>query len=184
MNLPNFLTLLRIGVVPFFVVFFYISFFRTPRGSMLLSLLFLAATLTDLLDGYLARRRSQVTSFGKFLDPVADKILIISVLILLVSDGRVPAWIAIIIISREFIVTGLRMSASLQGVVIAAESFGKYKMFFQSAAIVFLLLVFDRDTYVYHVGFAFLSLSMVFSLFSACQYFLKFGERLYALKAK
>ncbi|MBI3359370.1 MAG: CDP-diacylglycerol--glycerol-3-phosphate 3-phosphatidyltransferase [Nitrospirae bacterium] len=184
MNLPNFLTLLRIGVVPFFVVFFYIPFFRTWQGSILLSLLFLAASLTDLLDGYLARRRSQVTKFGKFLDPVADKILVISALILLVSEGSVPAWIAVIIISREFIVTGLRMSASLEGVVIAAESLGKYKMFFQSAAMVFLLLVVDPKLYFYKIGLFLLLLSVMFSLFSACQYFVKFGEKFYLLKAK
>ncbi len=184
MNLPNVLTLLRMGAVPFFVVFFYIPFFRTPQGSVLLTLLFLVAALTDLLDGYLARLRSQVTPFGKFLDPVADKILVISVMILLVSEGRVPAWIAIIIISREFIVTGLRMSASLEGIVIAAESLGKYKMFFQSVAIIFLLLVSDPALYFDRIGIFILLLSMVFSLFSACQYFVKFAQKLRLVNAK
>ena len=184
MNLPNCLTLTRIAMVPFFVVFFYISFFRTPEGSILLAVLFLVASLTDLLDGYLARRRSQVTPFGKFLDPIADKILILSVLILLVSEGRVPAWIAVIIISREFIVTGLRMVASLEGIVISAESLGKYKVFFQSAAIVFLLLVIEPALYFYEIGFFLLILSMIFSLLSACQYFLKFGQKFDLLKAK
>jgi CDP-diacylglycerol--glycerol-3-phosphate 3-phosphatidyltransferase len=184
MNLPNWLTLIRIGFVPFFVCFFYIPFFRTPHGSVILTLLFLAASLTDLLDGYLARRRSQVTPFGKFLDPVADKILIISALILLVSEGHVPAWIAIIIISREFIVTGLRMVASLEGVVISAESLGKYKVFFQSAAIVFLLLVLEPKLYFYEIGFFLLLLSMILSIVSACQYFLKFGQKFHLLKTK
>jgi len=151
---------------------------------MLLALLFLAASLTDLLDGYLARRRSQVTPFGQFLDPVADKILIISALILLVSEGRVSAWIAIIIISREFIVTGLRVIASLEGVVIAADSFGKYKMFFQSTAMIFLLLVVEPTLYFHEIGFISLLLSMIFSLFSACQYFFKFGEKLQLAKTK
>jgi len=184
MNLPNCLTLIRIGAVPFCVGFFYIPFFRTLQGSILLTLFFLAASLTDLLDGYLARRRAQVTPFGKFLDPVADKILIISMLILLVSEGRVPAWIAIIMISREFMVTGLRMVASLEGVVISAESLGKYKVFFQSTAIVFLLLVMESAFYFYEIGLFFLLLSMIFSLFSACQYFFKFGQKFHLLKAK
>jgi CDP-diacylglycerol--glycerol-3-phosphate 3-phosphatidyltransferase len=184
MNLPNFLTLTRIGIVPFFVVFFYISFFHTPLGSILFAIFFLAASLTDLLDGYLARRHSQVTPFGKFLDPIADKILIISMLILLVSDGRVPAWIAIIMISREFMVTGLRMVASFEGVVISAEYLGKYKVFFQSAAIVFLLVVIDPPLYFHEIGFFLLLLSMVFSIFSACQYFFKFGQKFQLLKAK
>lgn len=184
MNLPNSLTLARIAVVPFFVVFFYIPFFRSPQGSVLLTLLFLVAVLTDMLDGYLARKRSEVTPFGKFLDPVADKILIISALILLVSEGRVPAWIAIIIIGRDFIVTGLRVVLSLEGVVIAADSFGKYKMFFQSVAIIFLLLIAEPTLYFYEIGFSFLTLSVIFSLFSAGQYFFRFGAKLQWTRSK
>ncbi len=184
MNLPNYLTVARIGVVPFFVAFFYIPFFRSPQGSIYLALFFLAACLTDMLDGYLARSRSQITPFGKFLDPIADKILIISVIILLVSDGSVPAWVAIIIISRDFIVTGLRMIASLEGVLIPADAFGKYKMFFQSVAILFLLVSVDPSLHFDKIGFSLLLVSMIFSLFSAFQYFFKFGGKLNLLQAK
>ncbi len=184
MNLPNVLTLLRIGVVPFLILLFYIPYFRAFQGSIVLSALFLVASLTDLVDGYLARKRSQVTAFGKFLDPLADKILILSVLILLVEEGRVPGWIAIIIISREFAVTGLRMVASLRGMVISAEFLGKYKTVFQATAIVFLILKADPAFYLYEVGFVFLSLSVVLSLFSAGQYFLRFGQQANLIKAR
>ncbi len=184
MNLPNFFTLLRLLLVPFLVLFFYIPYFRTLRGSILLVLLFLIATLTDLVDGYLARKRSEVTPLGKFLDPVADKILILSVLILLVGEGRVPAWITVIIVGREFMVTGLRLIASLEGIMIAAESLGKYKMVLQSVAIVFLVLVVDPGFYFYEIGFTLLLLSMTFSLFSAGQYFLKFGQQLDLMKTR
>ncbi len=184
MNLPNILTLIRLLLVPFLVLFFYIPYFRTLSGSILLAIFFLIAVLTDWVDGYIARRRSQVTSFGKFLDPVADKVLIFSVLILLVEEGRVPGWIAVIIISREFVVTGLRLVASLQGVVIAAESLGKYKMFFQSVALGFLILMADSDLYLYEIGFALLLISITFSLISAGQYFIRFGAQFDLIKAR
>ena len=184
MNLPNFLTLLRLILVPFLVVFFYIPYFRTLSGSILLTLFFLIAVLTDWVDGYIARRFSQVTPLGKFLDPVADKILIFSVLILLVEEGRIPAWITIIIVSRDFIVTGLRLIASYKGVAIAAESLGKYKMFFQSVAIGFLILIADSNLYLYEIGFGFLLLSVTFSLVSAWQYFYRFGTQFDLLKAQ
>jgi len=183
-NLPNRLTLLRLLLVPFLVLFFYLPYFRTPVGSILLVLFFLVMSLTDMLDGYLARTRSQVTSFGKFLDPVADKILIISVIILLVEEGRVAAWMAILIISREFIVTGLRLIASHAGVVISAESFGKYKMFFQSLSICFLILIADERFYFYEIGISLLAVSIVLSLYSAGQYLLKYGVRMELIKAQ
>jgi CDP-diacylglycerol--glycerol-3-phosphate 3-phosphatidyltransferase len=186
MNLPNLLTLTRLFLVPFLVLFFYIPYFRTLEGSIFLGLLFIVASLTDVADGYLARKRSQVTSLGKFLDPVADKVLVISVLILLVGENRVPrvpAWIAVIIIGREFVVNGLRMIAALDGILIAAERFGKYKMILQSTAIVFLVLVVDPRFYFYEIGVTLLLLSMTFSLLSAGQYFLKFGQQLKLMKA-
>jgi CDP-diacylglycerol--glycerol-3-phosphate 3-phosphatidyltransferase len=184
MNLPNRLTLLRLILVPLLVLFFNFPYFRTTAGSMLLALFFIAISLTDLVDGYLARRRSQVTSFGKFLDPVADKILVISVLILLVEEGRLQAWMAIIIISRDFIVTGLRLVASHAGVVMAAESIGKYKMFFQILSICFLILIVDARFYFYEIGVALLILSIILSLYSAGQYFLKYGVRMELIKTQ
>jgi len=137
MNLPNLLTVLRIAMIPFFIFFFYPT---AARSSATAASIFLLASLTDILDGYLARRRSEVTQFGKFLDPVADKLLIVSALILLVGNGHVPAWIAIVIIGREFAVTGFRAIASSEGIVIASEGTGKYKMFLQIVAIAFLII--------------------------------------------
>ncbi len=184
MNLPNFLTLIRLLLVPFLVLFFYIPYFRTGPGSIFLVLLFLFATLTDFVDGYLARKRSEVTSFGKFLDPVADKVLVLAVLILLVEEGRVPGWIAVILIGREFIVTGFRLIALSEGITIPAESLGKYKMVLQSTAIVFLVLVVDSGLYFHEIGFALLLVSMTFSLASAGQYFFKFGQHLDFIKER
>jgi len=184
MNLPNSLTLLRILLVPFFVLFFSFPYFRTPEGSILLVLFFLAISLTDLVDGYLARKRSQVTLLGKFLDPVADKVLVISVLDLLVEEGRIPSWMAIIIISRDFIVTGFRLIASHEGIVISAESFGKYKMVFQIISICFLILIAEAQFYFYEIGITFLIVSIFLSLYFAGQYLIKYGVRMELIKAQ
>jgi CDP-diacylglycerol--glycerol-3-phosphate 3-phosphatidyltransferase len=180
MNLPNFLTILRVLLIPFFIFFFYQG---STQGSIVSASIFFVASLTDLLDGYLARRRSEVTQFGKFLDPVADKLLIVSALILLVGNGRVPAWMAIIIIGREFAVTGFRAIASSEGVIIAAEGTGKYKMFVQIIAVI-LLTVDLPSIYFHQVGLLLLMISMVLALFSAGQYFIKFIRRVNLLKVK
>ncbi|MFQ5543779.1 MAG: CDP-diacylglycerol--glycerol-3-phosphate 3-phosphatidyltransferase [Nitrospiria bacterium] len=176
MNLPNILTLFRIVLIPFFIVSFY-------QSSLVAASIFLIASLTDVLDGYLARLRSEVTQFGKFLDPIADKLLILSALILLVESGRVPAWLAIVIIGREFSVTGFRAIASSEGVVISAEGTGKIKMLLQIVSI--LVLTVDFLSPLFHqVGFSLLLISMVLAVFSAVQYFIKFGQRLNLLKVK
>lgn len=181
MNLPNILTVLRVALIPFFIYFFP---HPSARNSIIAASIFLVASLTDILDGYLARRRSEVTQFGKFLDPVADKLLIVSALILLVGNGRVPAWIAIIIIGREFAVTGFRAIASSEGVVIAAEGTGKYKMFLQIVSIIFLIVDFPNSQIFHQIGFLLLLVAMFLALFSACQYFIKFGRRVNLLKVK
>lgn len=188
MNLPNFLTILRIFLIPFFILFFYQP---SVIASIVAAIIFLGASLTDILDGYFARRRSEVTQFGKFLDPVADKLLIISALILLVENRRVSAWVAIIIIGREFAVTGFRAIASSEGVVIAAEGIGKYKTFFQIAAIIFLIVDFHPsgqgyrpEAYFQAIGLSFLWLSIGLSFFSAGQYFVKFGRAVNLQKVK
>ena len=136
-NVPNVLTVLRILLVPVLVV---ALLDRTPNGDLLAAIVFAIASLTDAVDGYLARSRQWVTTFGKLMDPVADKLLIIGALLALVSLGRVAAWVAMVIIAREFAVTVLRIAATQQGVVIPAGVFGKAKTVLQ-VAMVFALIV-------------------------------------------
>ena len=137
LNLPNVLTLLRILLVPVLVV---ALLNETPNGDLLAAIVFAIASLTDAIDGYLARSRQWVTTFGKLMDPLADKLLIIAALLALVSLNRLAAWVAMVIIAREFAVTALRMAATQQGVVIAAGPFGKAKTVLQ-VAMVFALIV-------------------------------------------
>jgi len=136
-NVPNVLTVLRILLVPVLVVALLDG---TRNGDVLAAVVFAVASLTDAIDGYLARSRQWVTNFGKLMDPVADKLLIIAALVALVSLERVEAWVAMVIIAREFAVTGLRMAATQQGVVIPAGLFGKAKTVMQ-VAMVFALIV-------------------------------------------
>jgi CDP-diacylglycerol---glycerol-3-phosphate 3-phosphatidyltransferase len=139
LNLPNVLTLLRILAVPVIVV---ALLGETPNGDALAAGVFALAALTDGLDGYIARRRRDVTTFGKLMDPLADKVLIIAALVSLVSLGRLAAWVAMVIIARELAVTGLRAVAAEQGVVISASWLGKLKTALQVAA-VFALIIWD-----------------------------------------
>ena len=167
-NFPNFLTALRIFLIPIFIALFLVP---SPSRSVWAAIVFVLASLTDLLDGYLARRWKQVTKLGKFLDPVADKLLVLSALILLVEFHRVPAWIVIIIVGREIAVTALRAIASLDGIVLGAEQMGKYKLFIQITAIVLLIL--DYNTPYLHfrlIGILLLWLSIILTVFSAIQY--------------
>ncbi len=137
MNLPNALSLVRIFLVPVLVVFLIV----VPRPyNLTAAVVFLAAVLTDWLDGRIARSMRQVTTLGKLLDPVADKLLISASLISLVQVGRVPAWMAVLIVGREIAVTGLRAIAAAQGVIIVASDFGKAKMVAQVLAVTLLIL--------------------------------------------
>ena len=145
MNLPNKLTLFRIILVPIMVIvsFFDIpgSFLGIPTTMWILNLIFIIASITDKLDGYLARKNNQVTIFGKFLDPIADKILVVTAMILLVEMGRLPAWIPIIVIFREFVVSGYRLIAvQSEGKVIAANIWGKLKTVTQMLGIICMFL--------------------------------------------
>ncbi len=141
MNLPNKLTVLRVLLIPFFVLFTLVDL--VPGYSKYIAvLIFIAASLTDLLDGKIARKYNLVTNFGKFMDPLADKLLVCAALICLVSEELLPAWMVIIIISREFIISGFRLVASDNGVVIAASYWGKFKTTFQMLMIIVLLLDF------------------------------------------
>lgn len=139
MNLPNKLTLLRIIMIPFFIVFLYTDFFGEYNSIIAVSI-FIIASFTDMLDGKIARKYNLVTNFGKFMDPLADKLLVCSALIALVDLNKIDAWIVIIIIAREFIISGFRLVASDNGVVIAASYWAKVKTTFQMIMIVFLVL--------------------------------------------
>ena len=138
MNLPNKLTLLRICMIPFFVVF-------AKMGAMWAQCvavgIYVLACLTDMLDGKIARSRNLITNFGKFMDPIADKLLVMSALIVLVSSGRMPDWVCILMLAREFLVSGFRLVAVENGVVIAAGPLGKLKTVFQMIATVALMLL-------------------------------------------
>ena len=129
MNLPNKLTIFRVILIPFFVVL--LLFDITAYDKWIALAIFIVASLTDFLDGHIARKYNLVTNFGKFMDPLADKLLVCSAMICLVELSRIPAWVVIVIISREFIISGFRLVASDNGVVIAASYWGKFKTTFQ-----------------------------------------------------
>ena len=140
MNLPNKLTTLRVIMIPFFVFFLLWQNGENRTFRMIALALFIIASLTDLLDGKIARKYNLVTNFGKFMDPLADKLLVCSALICMIELGQLPAWMVIIIISREFIISGFRLVASDNGVVIAASYWGKFKTTFQMIGVVLLIL--------------------------------------------
>lgn len=138
MNLPNKLTIIRmVMIVPFVVIMLMGE--KIPYGKWIALVLFVAASLTDWLDGYLARKHNLVTNFGKFMDPLADKLLVCAALICLVELERIPSWVVIVIISREFIISGFRLVASDNGVVIAASYWGKFKTVFQMVMICLMI---------------------------------------------
>lgn len=138
MNLPNKLTIFRVILIPFFVLCFYLPVI--PFNNVVACVIFCVASITDFLDGYLARRDGLVTNFGKFMDPLADKLLVGAALICLIESGQLPAWAVVIIISREFIISGFRLIASDNGVVIAASYWGKFKTVTQMAMVILMLL--------------------------------------------
>ena len=139
MNLPNKLTVLRIIMVPFFV-FFMLTDVGGAANKWIALAIFAVASLTDLLDGKIARKYNLVTNFGKFMDPLADKLLVCSAMICLIPSGKLAAEIVIIIIAREFIISGFRLVASDNGIVIAASYWGKFKTTFQMIAVVLLIV--------------------------------------------
>lgn len=137
MNLPNKLTMFRVILIPFFIIFLLIPI--TSYDKWIALSIFIIASLTDLLDGKIARKYNLVTNFGKFMDPLADKLLVCSALICLIELHKIPSWMVIIIIAREFIISGFRLIASDNGVVIAASYWGKFKTTFQMAAVCLLI---------------------------------------------
>jgi len=137
LNLANKLTILRIFMIPVFMIFLLN---KIPYGESIAALIFVAAALTDTLDGYIARKRNQITTLGKFMDPLADKLLVSAALISLVQMGKLSAWVVVIIISREFTISILRAVAAAEGVVIAASWWGKAKTITQIIAIIIILM--------------------------------------------
>ncbi|HTT70559.1 MAG TPA: CDP-diacylglycerol--glycerol-3-phosphate 3-phosphatidyltransferase [Anaeromyxobacteraceae bacterium] len=182
---PNLITLVRISSIPIFLAFTY---YESRLNSFIGALIYTAVSATDFLDGWLARRKNLVTVIGKFLDPLADKLIAVSALIMLVHLGRVAAWIVILIMARELTVTGLRTIAMSEGIVIAAGQEGKYKTALQLAAIVFLILhypypinffVGTTEVDANRVGTGLLYISVFFSLWSAWKYFSGFVHAVY-----
>lgn len=146
LNLPNKLTILRVILIPFFAMFLLTGMAGIYSDYIAL-VIFCVASLTDMLDGMIARKYNLITNFGKFMDPLADKLLVCTALICLLDLGRIPAWVVIIIIAREFIISGFRLVASDKGVVIAAGYIGKVKTVFQMAMIIMMILDFDNNVF-------------------------------------
>jgi len=172
LNAPNVLTVVRILLVPVLVV---ALLEKTGGGDLLAAVVFAVASLTDAVDGYLARSRNWVTTFGKLMDPIADKLLIIAALVALVSRGRLEAWVAMVIISREFAVTALRLAAGAQqGVVISASSFGKLKTATQVLMVLALIAFDDRSAWIT----ALVYVTVVVTVLSGADYFFGLRRRL------
>ncbi|MCL2322327.1 MAG: CDP-diacylglycerol--glycerol-3-phosphate 3-phosphatidyltransferase [Oscillospiraceae bacterium] len=182
MNLANKMTMLRILLVPIFLFFFTQTYI--PYGILIASVIFIIASLTDTLDGFFARKYNQVTRFGKFLDPLADKLLVTAALIGLVECGSINSWVAFIIIAREFMISGLRILAAAEGIVIAASKIAKVKTVIQLIAI--LLALFNLNlveieflNIPWLINFtsfstnAFMILAVIFTIVSAIDYFYK-----------
>jgi CDP-diacylglycerol--glycerol-3-phosphate 3-phosphatidyltransferase len=171
-NIPNILSISRILVTPVIVI---LLINESRLLSILVAFIFLAAFLTDVIDGYIARRMRLVTDIGKFLDPLADKLLIATALIMLIPLHRVPIWMVVIILSREIAVTGLRIIALNNNIVISADMLGKKKTSFQIAAIFTLLLHYRYFNIDFHsVGIFFLWIALIFTIISGINYFYKF----------
>ncbi len=182
LNLPNLLTLFRIGIIPIFVV---LMFFDGKSACIWSAALFSLAAVTDAFDGWLARRWEVVTVLGKFLDPLADKLIVTAALVMLIPYDRVPAWAVFVILAREMIVTGLRSIASSEGVIIDASDLGKYKTIFQMVAIIGLLLHYDYYWFfglqweVFHVsmhnvGIFYFYIALILTIWSGVEYLTKF----------
>ena len=171
-NLPNTISLLRIGVIP--ILFFLLLAPGRPM-SLVIAVLFIIAALTDLLDGYIARRYRIVTTMGKFLDPIADKLIVNTAMIMLIPIGRIPAWIVAIIIIRDFAVDGIRTIASSEGIIIQASKLGKRKTLCQIFAVSALMIHYPfigADAHL--VGMAILYVALILTVISGADYVIKF----------
>jgi CDP-diacylglycerol--glycerol-3-phosphate 3-phosphatidyltransferase len=184
-NLPNAITAVRVAMIP---VFLWFTYYESRVDSFIAAVTYAATGATDFLDGWVARRKNLVTVIGKFLDPLADKLIVMAALVMLVHLGRIGAWVVIVIMAREFIITGLRAIAVSEGLVIPAGQEGKVKTALQLAGISFLLLhytypidawFFSFDLDANRVGAWLVYLSMVFSVLSAAFYFRDFARAVY-----
>lgn len=172
MNLPNKLTVLRVVLIPFFLICFEIDF---PGHALAALVIFIIGSLTDFVDGYIARRDNLITDFGKFMDPLADKLLTASAFVCLTSIGYIPAWIVVIILAREFAITGLRTLAASNGVVMAAGIWGKAKTMSQMIALTALLLYLVpecRFNFLWIFGQIAVYISGLLTLWSGIDYFM------------
>ncbi len=169
MNLPNKLTMLRVFLIPFFVLFMLADI--TGYDKYIAVAIFIIASLTDMLDGKIARKYNLVTNFGKFMDPLADKLLVCSAMICLIGD-KLMSWIVIVIISREFIISGFRLVASDNGVVIAASWWGKYKTVSQMLMIIILIIDLSYKWFVV-LEYVFIYLALALTIISLCDYLIK-----------
>lgn len=182
LNLPNILTMMRIAAIPLLA-----ALLMSPSRSagFWAAALFSVASITDWLDGYLARRMGIVTIFGKFLDPIADKLIVMAALIMILPFDRVPAWMVLVILGREIIITGLRGIASTEGIVIQASDLGKYKTIFQIVSIIGLILHYNYNWFfgishtlltvnMHNVGMFFLWIATVLTVWSGVDYLVRF----------
>jgi CDP-diacylglycerol--glycerol-3-phosphate 3-phosphatidyltransferase len=185
LNAPNAITLVRIAMIP---VFLYFTYAESRVNSFVAGMVYAVTGATDFVDGWVARKKGLVTVIGKFLDPLADKLIVISALVMLVHLGRVAAWVVIVVMAREFMVTGLRTIAMSEGIVIAAGQEGKQKTAFQVAAITFLIIhytypidaiFFSFDLDANRVGTWLLYVSVFFAVWSAWNYFREFVRAVY-----
>ena len=175
MNLPNKLTIGRIVLIPVFMFFLLVN---VTYGKYFAAVIFIVAAATDGLDGYIARKRKQITNFGKIMDPLADKLLVTAALISLVQLGEINAWVAFIILAREFTITGLRSVVAAEGVVVAASPLGKIKTVTQIVAISLILL---KDFYTPYIAFpladATLYVALFFTIWSGVDYVVKINKK-------
>ena len=174
-NLPNTITMLRLGVIP---VLFFLLLSPGPTMSLVIAILFIVAALTDILDGYVARRFQIVTTMGKFLDPIADKLIVNTAMILMIPIDRIPAWIVAIIIIRDFAVDGIRSISISEGLVIDASPLGKRKTLYQIFAVSALMIHYPIIGFDAHlVGMVILYIALVLTVTSGIDYFLKFYRK-------
>jgi len=182
MNLPNILTMMRIATIPLLAV---LLMSPSRSAGFWAAALFAIASITDWLDGYLARRMGIVTVFGKFLDPIADKLIVMAVLIMILPFDRVPAWMVLVILGREIIITGLRGIASTEGIVIQASDLGKFKTIFQLVALIGLTLHYNYSWVfgiphplltvdMHNVGMFFLWIATILTIWSGVDYLIRF----------
>ena len=182
LNIPNILTLMRIAAIPLLAV---LLMSPSRSAGFWAAALFAVASITDWLDGYLARRMGIVTIFGKFLDPIADKLIVMAALIMILPFDRVPAWMVLVILGREIIITGLRGIASSEGIVIHASDLGKFKTIFQIVAILGLVLHYDYHWFfgisneyltvnMHNIGMFFLWIATLLTIWSGADYLVRF----------